>query len=203
MVVRVPAQIADRDPGVLPFMPDHFAELATPLFGERWHRHADQLALRNRVEPQVGFANCLLDHLGHLLFPRRNSDRARINQGDAGNLVDRDFLAVIVDLDMVEQSRMCTPGTHFREIGFQRLDRLLHLLLGRLLDLSNIHWRFSPPLYAWTNVPSSAPVTIRFNAPRLYRLNTMIGSFWSRHSARAVASITPRFFVIASSNVSR
>ena len=42
-----------------------------------------------------------------------------------------------------------------------------------------------------------------FNAPGLKMENTLIGSFWSRHSASAVASITLRFFTNASSKVMR
>ena len=38
----------------------------------------------------------------------------------------------------------------------------------------------------WTRVPSSSPITTRLSAPGLKIENTLIGSFWSRHSAKAV-----------------
>ena len=47
------------------------------------------------------------------------------------------------------------------------------------------------------SVPSSSPSTTLVNAPALNMLNTQIGSFWSRHSVSAVASITLSFFPAA------
>ena len=47
-------------------------------------------------------------------------------------------------------------------------------------------------------MPSSSPQTTRFSAPVLKMENTLIGNFWSRHSAKAVASMTARFLAIAS-----
>ena len=57
------------------------------------------------------------------------------------------------------------------------------------------------PGQTWTSVPSSSPHTTRVSAPVLKIEKTFRGSFWSRHSAKAAASITFRLRMMASSKV--
>ena len=54
-------------------------------------------------------------------------------------------------------------------------------------------------IQARISVPSSLPITTRLSAPALKILKTLSGNFWSRHKVSAVASITFKFLVMASS----
>src|SRR5690606_39767743 len=100
-------------------------------------------------------------------------------------------------------------GTQFGQVRLERFDGLLHLVLGVLADLGNAAHDGSSCRrrgggrthrgQTCTRVPSSPPSTTLRNAPCLKIENTLTGSFWSRQSANAVASITCRFLAIASS----
>jgi hypothetical protein len=59
------------------------------------------------------------------------------------------------------------------------------------------------PRQTWTSVPSSSPITTRLSAPGLKIENTLIGSFWSRHSAKAVGVHHLQVAAIASSKLMR
>jgi hypothetical protein len=78
MVVRVAAQVAHRDPRVLGGVAHDFRQVAAPLFGQRRHRHAQQVALGRRIEAEVGLADRALDLRAHALFPRLHADRAGV-----------------------------------------------------------------------------------------------------------------------------
>ena len=49
---------------------DHLDQVAAALFGQRRHRHADQVALRGRIEAEIGIADRLLDLGRPCSFPR-------------------------------------------------------------------------------------------------------------------------------------
>jgi hypothetical protein len=55
-------------------------ELLAALLGQGRHRHAQQVALRRRVEAEVRLADRLLDLRAHALFPRLDADRSRVEQ---------------------------------------------------------------------------------------------------------------------------
>src|SRR3989440_1611308 len=131
---RVAAQVTDRDARVFRLVLDNLGELLAPLLGEHRHRHAHRLAARCRVEAEVRIADRLLHRLRHLLFKRRDPDGARIDQGHARHLVERRLGAVVVDGYVIEQARVRAAGAHLGEIGLERLDALVHLLLGAFLE---------------------------------------------------------------------
>src|SRR3989442_225530 len=206
MFVGVAADVADRDLRRFGLLVHDLRELLAALFGERRHRDADHVAGRRRIESEVRIADGLLDHRDHLLLERLHSHRPRVGQRDIRHLIDRHHRAVIVDVEVVEQAGVRAPRAHLRKIGFQRFNRLLHLLLGGSLDVAD-HRSFSFLVgrtrdQQCTSVPSSSPSTTRFNAPGTKIENTFTSMFWSRQSASAVASITFKFLTIASSNVS-
>ena len=70
VLVGVAAQVAHGDPRVLGLVLHHLGQLLAALFGQRRHRHADQVALRRRVQAQVGLADRLLDRLAPSSSPR-------------------------------------------------------------------------------------------------------------------------------------
>src|SRR6185312_17004094 len=165
----------------------------------------------------VGFTDGLL-HLGdHRLFPRLHADGASIEQRQLRHLAQRHRRAVVVDVDLVQHARMGAAGADLLQFGLERLDGAAHLGLGGLLDVGSTHDLSSlltdarapqagavlgtEGLQTCTSVPSSSPSTTRLSAPGLKMLKTLMGRFWSRHSANAVASITCRFLPMASSNV--
>src|SRR5688572_8403542 len=200
VLIGVAAQVAHRYFGLFALVTHDLGELLAALLGQRRHRHAQQVALRGRVEAEVALANGLLDLGAHALFPRLHADRARVEQRHVGDLADRHRRAVVVDMHLVEDAGVRTPGANLLQLVLQRLDRLRHLRLSGFLDFGDRggHGYLS---YTWTKVPSSSPCTTRASAPGLMIENTLIGSFWSRHSANAVASITCRLRAIASSKL--
>ena len=77
-------------------------------------------------------------------------------------------------------------------------DALAQRLRERLGALAGVPASWIARRYA---AASSSPITMRLSAPGLRMENTRIGSFWSRHSAKAVASITCRCLEMASSKL--
>ncbi|MDB5967123.1 MAG: hypothetical protein JWQ72_3623, partial [Polaromonas sp.] len=86
VVVGVPAQVADGHLGMFAFGADHLGELLAALFGHGRHRHADEVTLRRRVQPEIGITYGFLDLGAHAFFPWRNPDGSRIQQGHVGHL---------------------------------------------------------------------------------------------------------------------
>ena len=138
MVVRVAADVAHGDARVLGLVADDLDELLAPLLGQRRHRNADDVAGGRRIQAEVGVADRLFDHRDHLLLPRLHRDRSRVGERDVRALADRHRRAVVVDLDVIEEARVRAAGADLAEVVLQRLDRLLHLLLGGFLDVGDI-----------------------------------------------------------------
>src|SRR3954447_18287511 len=61
LVLRVPANVADRDPGVLRLLVRHLDELLAAFLGELREDDPDDGAVVRRVHPEVGVADGLLD----------------------------------------------------------------------------------------------------------------------------------------------
>src|SRR5438132_6554566 len=141
VLVGVAADVAHRHLAVLAFVADDLGELLAALFGERGHRHAQQVALRRRVEPEVGLADGLLDLRAHALFPGLHADRARVEQRHVGHLADGHHRAVVLHMHLVEDARVGAPGAHLVQLALQCLDRASHLGLGSLPDVRNAHGR--------------------------------------------------------------
>src|SRR6202790_3445398 len=182
LLVGVTTQIAHCNLGVFAFALDDLRQLAAALFGQRGHRHADLIALRGGVQAEIRFTDRLFHHRHHLLFPRLHADRTGVDQRHVRYLRDGYARAVVVHLDMVQQSRMGATRADLGEIVLERFDRLLHLLIDALLNVSHTHLslrtfitcgagrggavpvgtrRPSPfvtaRVYTWTSVPSSSP----------------------------------------------
>src|SRR6266508_992409 len=133
--VRVAPDIANRDTRVLSLVANHLDQFLAPIFRERRHRHPDQVAGGCGIETEIRIPDRLFDNLDHLLLPRLHRDRPRVGQRNVGDLIDRHHRAVIIYLDMVEQTRMGSAGTHLLIVVLESVDGLLHFVLGGLLKL--------------------------------------------------------------------
>src|SRR5690606_37210951 len=126
---------------------------------------------------------------------------AGIDQGDVGHLADGHGRTVVFDLNVIENACVGAAGAQLAKIAFQVLDRLGHPGFSRLADFCETHDdSFNQTC---TSVPSSSPAMARRRAPGLLMENTLIGSFWSRQRANAVASMTSRRRTMASSKLMR
>ena len=75
VVVRIPADIANRNLGLLALVVNHLGKLSAPFFGQRRQRHPDHGARACRVQSQVGSHDRLLDLADHGLVPGRDRQR--------------------------------------------------------------------------------------------------------------------------------
>src|SRR5690606_22929868 len=121
---------------------DHFGEVAAALFGKRGHGHADGVAHAHGVEPEIRFANGLLDDLGHGLFVGLHADGARIDQVHVGDLAHGHLGTVVFDLDVVQDARVRTPRADLGQVDLQRLQRLGHTGFGGFTDFCDAHEDF-------------------------------------------------------------
>ena len=88
-----------------------------------------QRAVGDRIEPEVGLADRLLDGPDLALVPDLHGDGARIGRGDGRHLVDRHALPVDVDDDGVEQMHAGAPGAQPAELLLERVDGAAHAAL--------------------------------------------------------------------------
>src|SRR5690606_38719003 len=129
------------------------------------------------------------------------AERARIDHVDVGHLPHRHRRAVVLDLHVIEDAGMRAAGADLGQIGLECVQAFRHAFFGGFPDLGCAHFFF---LYqTCTRVPSSSPSTTRRSAPGLLIENTLIGSFWSRHRAKAVASMTSSRRTMTSSKLMR
>src|SRR5262249_48636189 len=127
--------VAYRDLRILAFVRNVLGELAAALLGQRRHVQADHGAGRVRRQAEVGGEDRLLDRLHHVLLPRRDRQRARVGDGDVGDLADRHVGTVVTDLEVLDQRRAGAAGAQALQLVPEAVDALGHALLGVLLDL--------------------------------------------------------------------
>src|SRR5690554_3482598 len=200
-VIGIAANVTHGDLGVLALGANHLGKVAATLFGKGRHRNANIVAHRNRVQTKVGITNRLFDRTNHVLFIRLHAQGACVDHVDVSYLTHRYRRAVILDLHMIENAGMGTARADLGQTGLKCVQAFCHTAFGGLPDLGCAHFFF---LYqTWTRVPSSSPSTTRRKAPGLLMENTLIGNFWSRHSANAVASMTSSRRTMTSSKLMR
>src|SRR5262249_37925241 len=101
-------------------------ELLAPLGVEGGDWQADQGAIDDRIDAEVGLADRLFDRAHLSAVPHLHGDGLRIGSGDGRHLVDRHALAVDVDDDRIKQVRAGTPGTQPLKLLLERLDGAAH-----------------------------------------------------------------------------
>ncbi len=120
---------------------DLLGQVLAPLRGQLRERDADDIAVRGGVEAQVGTGDGVDNLLGHRLVPRRYRQKPGFRRGDAGNLLDGDLVAVILDGDAVENGGVGAAGADERVLTLERLDALHHVLVGIFDELGDVFSR--------------------------------------------------------------
>src|SRR6185503_6082791 len=103
---------------------------------------------------------------------------------EAGELLERNVGAVIVDLQLVDERRGGPAGANAGELLLEMHDRLVHAFLA-LGDMGVHHASFEV-----TSVPIGSPMSALPMLPGSMTSNTMIGSALSMQNVIAVESIT-------------
>ncbi len=137
-MIAIPPHVADRNLGIFAFATHDFRQLVPAFLGQRRQGDTQRLPGRGRVKTQVRFTDRTFHGRHRILVPWRNRKRTRVAHRDAGDLIERRRIAVIVDLDVIEQPRVSSTCPNFRQIGIQCLDRLGHPPFRIFLDCCNI-----------------------------------------------------------------
>ncbi len=123
------------DLGFLAFVVHHFGQLLAPFLGQGGQVEADDGAGGVRCQAQVRGQDRLLHRADHLLFPWGDGQRARVGDGDAGDLAERHVRTVVVHLEVFHQGGRGAAGAHFDQGMAQSVDALGHAGLRVLLDV--------------------------------------------------------------------
>ena len=132
---RLGAGMAHGDPAFLRQLVHHLDQIAAPLLGERRQGHADEVALRRRIEAEIRLADGLLDGRGEPLVERLHREQPRLGRRDQADLIERHLAAVGLDPHQVEQrgGRLAAPdGGQLPLGGFDRLVHRFARVLGQL-----------------------------------------------------------------------
>src|SRR5205814_864541 len=103
---------------------------------------------------------------------------------EAGELLERNLGAVVVDLQLVDERGSGPAGADAGELLLEMHDRLVHAVLA-LGDVGVHHASF-----VVTSVPMGSPISALPMLPGSMTSNTMIGSALSMQNVIAVESIT-------------
>src|SRR5262245_26590757 len=136
----VAPHVAHRHPGALGILVRNLDELLATFGVERWDRQADERAVGDRIEPEIGFAYRLL-HCTHLpLVPDLHGYGTGIGCRYSPHLIDRHALSVDIDDDRIEQMHARPAGAQPRELLLERFDGPAHAALELLqIELAGGH----------------------------------------------------------------
>src|SRR6185437_1541375 len=183
LFAAVGACVPNTDATVLGELVHDLDELLATLLVHGRQRHADDAALRARIEAEVGLADRLLDRLELTLVVRSDQERPRVGRCDTCDLIELHLLSVDVDANTVEHVRRRLAGPDRAELALGVLDRLVHGSTGVLHNLRNRRHD--------TRVPTGSPRTAFMTAPGWLMFRTMSGKLFSLHNVTAVWSMTP------------
>jgi protein SCO1/2 len=122
------------DPAKWRFLTGDVGPLAAALGQIYW---ADEGAIGNGIEPQVGLTDGPFDRTHLALIPDLHRYGARIGGRDRGHLVDRHALAVHVDDHRIEQMGAGAPSAQACKLLLQRIHGAAHPAL-ELLHIDHI-----------------------------------------------------------------
>ena len=137
VLARVAAEVAHGDAAVLGHVLDDLDVLLAALLGERREVEPDDRAVVARVDAEVAVADRLLDGAERGAVVRLDEQLAGLGHLEAGELLQRDRRAVVLDVQLLDERRRGPAGAHGRELRLHVLDRLVHLVDGleqRLVD---------------------------------------------------------------------
>src|SRR5258708_11228368 len=130
MIERIAPAIAHGDARLLSALVDLLDELFAAILGQLRQNQANHLTVIGRVDAQVGLLDRFFNRTKHAPTPRLTEDHACIGGTDVGAAVNRRRLAVVVDLNAVEQSGRGSTGANGLQVAAEELDRRGHLVLG-------------------------------------------------------------------------
>src|SRR5436190_8002810 len=139
VVDRVAADVAHCDAPLLGHPAHDLDELLAALLRELRDRQPNQLAVVRGRQAEVGFLNRPLDRAQRAWVERLDGDHPRLGRVDRGELLERRLLAVVVDLDAVEERRRRAARAQRRELGLRGLDGLVHPPLCVLNEIVDRH----------------------------------------------------------------
>src|SRR6266568_2702078 len=132
MVDGIAADVPHGHAPVLRDLPDELHQLLAPLFRQLRYREPDDLAVVGGREPEVRLLDRLLDRLERVRVEGLDGQHPRLGDVDGRELPQRRLLAVVVDLDAVEERGRGSAGADTVELTFRRADGFVHPLLGIL-----------------------------------------------------------------------
>src|SRR3954471_8022335 len=162
----VTTHVSHRDPPLLRDLPHHLDELDTPLLGWLRHWQPDDFAVVRRRQPEVGLQESLLDRLHRARVEWLDGQQPRLGDVDRRKLLERSLLAVVLDLDPVEERRGRTTRANRVELGLRVLDARVHALLGVLDELVGRSHQRSSFAGVEMMVPIRSPSRTRRMLPR-------------------------------------
>src|SRR5439155_5718275 len=183
--------VAHRHMGAFRVSLDQPGVFPAPLLVQRRNRHPDQLTVVAGIQPQFGFLDRLLHRIDDGPVPGLDDDHACLRDRDGGQLIQRRWVAEVLDRNLVHERRTGAPGADGQDLFGQGVQALLHLGLG-VLEVGLDH--DGGPTY----VPICLPATTPSRLPAWERSKTMIGILFSRQSVTAVWSMTRRSLLIRS-----
>src|SRR6185295_20161106 len=192
---RFGARMANRDTPFLRELVHDLDQLFAALFGQRRNGNPNDRPVIGRREAEIGRQNPLLDSLEQTAVPRLHRQQLGLWCRHVRHLGQRHLVAVGFDAHEVEQRRRRLAGAHGRELALHRLDGFVHQLFGMLEVIGKTASRSRSH---WTIVPTRSPARTLAVAPGWLMLNTTMGSLFSLHNPKALASITAYPFTSAS-----
>src|SRR4030095_12164027 len=195
--VRFASGMTHRDPAFLGQLVDHLDQVFAPLLVEGRNRDPGETALTGRFQAQVGLPKSLLDARSKGLVERLHGEEPRLGRRHHSDLIERDFAAVGLYPNDIEQRGGGLAATDTGELAASVVHRLVHQFTGVLDTLGN-----AVQCAHWTIVPTGSPRRTRSRLPAWFMLKTMIGSLLVWQRPKALRSMTSYPFTRASWKVS-
>ncbi len=127
-----------RDPRALGVFMRRLRQLGATLRGELRDRHAHQLPIGGRIQPEPGIADRLLDRADQAAVPHLHGEHARLRRTHGADLIERRVRPVGRHLHRFEQAGMRAPGAQSGELALERVQRAIHAACQVLLQLVEI-----------------------------------------------------------------
>ena len=104
-------------------------QLLAAIRRQRRYRQAKDLPVDDRVEPQIGFPDPLINRRNVAAIPDLNRNHARLWHRNGRHLIEGHPGAVDHHLNRIEQIGACPAGAQPGQFSFQGIDRCAHALL--------------------------------------------------------------------------
>src|SRR5918996_5484911 len=188
IVHDVAPDVADRHAPLLGQVFHDLDQLLAPLLRQLRDRQADQLAVVGRCQAELRLLDRPLNRLDRAGIVRLDREHAWLGHVDRRELLERSLLAVVIDLDSVEERGRGPAGPDGVELVRSRVDRLVHAALRVVEQLVDHGVLRGVEMM----VPIRSPRATRSMLRSSSSPKTWIGRPLSMQSVSAVVSITLR-----------